>query len=136
MRSARWITTGILAAFPSVLGRAQSADSTSVIRGFAAGDARVEHAVEAKMAALLNRDSTGAFFRVFTAKPHPAGTVRNKELADYVADHFRAYGWDSVALHRYDVYLPWPESVSVTMTAPVRYEAALKEDPYPQDSDS
>jgi N-acetylated-alpha-linked acidic dipeptidase len=106
------------------------------LRGFPADSARAELAIEAKLAAMLSRDSTGAYFRVLTAKPHPAGSARNEELARYVADHFRAFGFDTVIIHKYDVYLPWPESVSVTMTSPVRYDATLKEDAYPQDSDT
>ena len=103
------------------------------IRGFSAASARTEHALEAALARSLSRDSTGAFFRYLTDEPHPAGSVRNKELADFIADRYRAWGLDHVQLHRYDVLLPWPREVRVTMTSPTVYEATLKEDAYPQD---
>lgn len=89
--------------------------------------------MEGELARRLSRDSTGAFFKYFTAEPHPAGSVRNKELADFMAARFREYGLEQVRVHRYDVLLPWPREVKVEMIAPTRYEATLKEDAFPQD---
>jgi len=103
------------------------------IRGFTAASADRERALEAELSRRLSRDSTGAFFRYLTDEPHPAGSVRNKELADFMAARFREYGLDDVRVHRYDVLLPWPREVKVEMTAPTRYVATLKEDAYPQD---
>jgi N-acetylated-alpha-linked acidic dipeptidase len=106
------------------------------LRGFAAGSATRERAVEAALAQRVNRDSTGAHFRVLTAEPHQAGSPRNKYLADWVAEKWRACGLEGVRLHRYDVYLPWPKEVSVTLTAPTRYEATLREDAIAVDPDT
>ncbi len=103
------------------------------IRGFAAAAATSERAIEAELSRNLNRDSTGAYFRHLTDEPHPAGSVRNRELAEWMAERYRAWGLDHVQLHRYDVLLPWPREVKVTMTAPTRYEATLREDAYRQD---
>lgn len=73
--------------------------------------------------------------RIFTAKPHMAGSERNYELAQYVAKQWREYGLEDVELIEHPVYLPWP----------VRYEATLvdsneklllKEEGIPQDKDS
>ncbi|HEY6060960.1 MAG TPA: M28 family metallopeptidase [Gemmatimonadales bacterium] len=103
------------------------------ITGFSAVAARRQHEIEDRLSALLSRDSTGTFFRELTAEPHPAGTERNRWLAEWMAAHWRAYGLEDVRLHRYDVLLPWPERISVTMESPTRFEAALKEDCYPED---
>ncbi len=112
------------------LADAQAVDS---IRGFTAASAARERALEAELASRLSRDSVRTFFRHFTAEPHPAGSVRNKELADFIAERFRTYGLDEVRLHRYDVLLPLPREVKVSMLAPTPYEATLTEDAYPQD---
>ena len=106
------------------------------LRGFAAAAAAGERTLEAELARRLNRDSTGAFFKYLTDEPHPAGSVRNKELADFIAARFRQYGLDEVRMHRYDVLLPWPREVKVSMVAPTRYDATLREDAYPQDPHS
>jgi N-acetylated-alpha-linked acidic dipeptidase len=103
------------------------------MRGFTAAAANRERTLEGELATRLNRDSTGAFFKYLTAEPHPAGSVRNKVLADFMAARFREYGLEDVRVHRYDVFLPWPREVKVEMTAPTRYVATLKEDAYPQD---
>jgi N-acetylated-alpha-linked acidic dipeptidase len=106
------------------------------IRGFSRASADRERSLESLLAQRLNRDSTGTVFRVLTAEPHQAGTARNKYLADWIAAQWRADGLDDVKLHRYDVYLPWPKLVSVTMIAPARYEATLKEDAVAADPDT
>lgn len=112
--------------------RAQSSQ-TPPITGFSPAAARRQLRVEERLTALLSRDSTGAFFREQTAEPHPAGSERNRWLAERMAERWRAYGLQDVRLHRYDVLLPWPERVSVTMESPTRFEAALKEDCYAED---
>ena len=103
------------------------------IRGFSAAAAARQLAIEADLSRAISRDSTGRYFRHLTDEPHPAGSARNKELAEYIAERYRAWGLDHVQVHRYDVLLPMPREVRVTMTAPTVYEATLKEDAYPQD---
>ena len=110
-----------------------AAQSVPAITGFSAEGARAEAATEQRLAALLNRDSTRRWFRFLTDAPHPAGSVRNKLLADSVAARFKAYGWDDVRMHRYDVLLPWPTAVRVQMLTPTRAEATLTERCYKQD---
>ena len=106
------------------------------IRGFSASAARTQREIESALASRLNRDSTGAFFRYLTAEPHAAGTARNRHLAEWVAERYRAFGLEDVRLHKYDVLLPWPTHVSVTMTGPTRYEASLTEDVVDVDPDT
>jgi N-acetylated-alpha-linked acidic dipeptidase len=103
------------------------------LRGFTAASTAREHALEAELSRRVSRDSVDAFFKYLTAEPHPAGSVRNKTLADFVAARFRRYGLEDVRMHRYDVLLPWPREVKVEMTAPTHYVATLKEDAFPQD---
>ncbi|MFQ5789649.1 MAG: M28 family metallopeptidase, partial [Acidobacteriota bacterium] len=59
-----------------------------------------------------------------------------RELAEYVRDRFAEYGLEDVEIVRYDVLLPLPREVRVTMLEPHELEAALKEDGYPVDKDS
>ena len=103
------------------------------IRGFSPAAAQQQLQLEERLNALLSRDSTAAYFKELTAQPHPAGSERNHQLALWMADRWRGFGLEDVRLHRYDVLLPWPEQVSVTMLSPSRFEATLKEDCYPED---
>ncbi|MEA3244919.1 MAG: M28 family metallopeptidase [Gemmatimonadota bacterium] len=113
-----------------------AAQQPPAMGGFSAAAAERERAVEALLAGRLSRDSTGAYFRELTRAPHPAGSDRNKELADWVAAKYRAFGLDDVRIHRYDVYLPWPREVTVEMTAPERRRLSLKEDVVAVDPDT
>lgn len=115
--------------------RAQERPSRPLL-GFSEPATRTQLALEERFVSWLEADSTGRHFRYLTEKPHPAGSERNRHLAEYVAARFRAYGWEEVRLHRYDVLLPWPTEVSVTMLEPYRFAASLREDGYPQDKDT
>ena len=106
------------------------------IRGFSVSAESTQRAIESELASRLSRDTTGQFFRYFTAEPHAAGSARNRHLAEWLAAKYRAYGLEDVKLHKYDVFLPWPTRVSVTMTAPTHYEASLKEDVVEADPDT
>ncbi|MBL0171753.1 MAG: M28 family metallopeptidase [Gemmatimonadaceae bacterium] len=137
----RLVALGTLCALIHASAFSQSAPKRTAarvdsLRGFSAAAAGRERTIETALARALSRDSTGEYFRYLTDEPHPAGSVRNKELADFIADKYRAWGLDHVTLHRYDVLLPWPREVSVTMTAPTVYRASLKEDAYAQDPHS
>ena len=113
-----------------------AAQSAPPITGFSADGARAQAATEQRLAALLSRDSTKRWFRFLTDAPHPAGSARNKHLADTVAARFKAYGWDDVRMHRYDVLLPWPTTVRVQLLTPTRAEATLAERCYKEDAKS
>jgi N-acetylated-alpha-linked acidic dipeptidase len=126
------VAAAALASTSAVLAR----QDAPALRGFATASAARQAAVEARLAALLDNDSVGRHFRYLTEEPHVAGSERNKALADYIAARFRDYGLEDVRLHRYDVLLPYPEEVRVTMLAPYRFEPTLREDGYPQDKDT
>lgn len=73
--------------------------------------------------------------RIFTAKPHMAGTVRNYELAQYVATQWREFGLEDVKLIEHPVYLPWPVRYEATLVQS-NEKLSLKEEGIPQDKDS
>jgi N-acetylated-alpha-linked acidic dipeptidase len=121
----------------AVAGTAEeSMDEGRRIPGFTAASSDHQRAIEAGMVDLLDPASTARHFRILTEEPHPAGSKENLELAHYVRDKFIAYGLEDVKLFRYDVLLPWPRKVAVSMVEPVEYTASLAEDPYPVDKDS
>ncbi len=64
-----------------------------------------------------------------------AGSARNYELAQYVAEQWRKYGLEDVELIEHPVYLPWPVRYEATLVAS-REKLSLKEEAIPQDPDS
>ena len=73
--------------------------------------------------------------RIFTEKPHMAGSVQNYELAKYIAKEWQEYGLEDVELVEHPVYLPWPVRYEATLVE-TNEKLSLKEDPIPQDKDS
>ena len=64
-----------------------------------------------------------------------AGSARNYELAQYVAEQWRKYGLEDVQLIEHPVYLPWPVRYEATLVASGE-GLSLKEEAIPQDPDS
>ncbi len=121
---------------PAVMAADQPREEQSRIPGFTAAASDRERALEARLVDLLDPASTARHFRLLTEEPHPAGSDENLKLAHFVRDQFAAYGLEDVKMLRYDVLLPWPRKVAVSMVEPVEYTASLAEDGYPVDKDS
>lgn len=106
------------------------------IRGFTAGGAAAEHAREAAYMAAISEGRISAYHLKLTEAPHRATSPRNNELAGWMAEQWRTQGWDQVAFRKYEAWFTEPRSISLEMTAPRTWRAALREDAYPQDPSS
>jgi N-acetylated-alpha-linked acidic dipeptidase len=114
----------------------QPKEEADRIPGFKTSTSDQERKLEERLVDLLDPASTARHFRLLTEEPHPAGSSENLKLAHYVRDQFVAYGLEEVRLLRYDVLLPWPRKIAVSMVEPIEWAASLAEDPYPVDKDS
>jgi len=108
---------------------------TSIL-GFTPTSATRETAIETKFKSIPTPDEERRQHRIFTSEPHIAGSKRNNELADYIADEWKKQGLEDVVIRRYDVYGTNPKSASLEMTAPTHYTATLREAPLDADPDS
>ena len=106
------------------------------ILGFSPANAAAEHNLEATFQALPSPEKAREWHRLFTAEPHPAASVQNNKLAEFMAREWRKQGWEDVTLRRYDVLHSSPRSVSLEMTAPIHFKASLSEDLYEIDPDT
>jgi N-acetylated-alpha-linked acidic dipeptidase len=106
------------------------------LTGYTGASSARQREVEKALASLPSPDRVQQYHRYFTGEPHPAGSARNNELADYIAKEWKSQGWDEVTLHRYDVYTSMPRQVVVEMVEPVRYRAGLREAAYDVDPDT
>ena len=70
-----------------------------------------------------------------TEEPHVAGTAAEKKVADYVADRFKEFGFQTETV-KYDVFLNHPKNVTLRMTIPRDEKLSLVEDVYAKDKDS
>jgi N-acetylated-alpha-linked acidic dipeptidase len=95
-----------------------------------------ERALEAKILGLPSAERMNAYHVALTAEPHHAGTEANIRLADYYAQRLREFGFDSVALYRYEVLVPRPLERRISLLKPERYDLKLEEPPNPADPDT
>jgi N-acetylated-alpha-linked acidic dipeptidase len=70
-----------------------------------------------------------------TEEPHVAGTPAEKKVAEYVAERFKEFGFQTETV-KYDVFLNHPKNVSLRMTIPRDEKLSLVEDVYAKDKDS
>ncbi len=106
------------------------------IMGFTIARAAAENEIEAKLQASISAAEIQKHHRFFTAEPHPAGSERNRQIAQHIADLWKQQGWEDVVIRRYDVLNTAPRSVALEMVAPVHYTASLREQPYDVDPDT
>ncbi len=124
------------AVLPAGSAQDAAAPASAGILGFGTAAAARQLAVEARFTAIPTPESARDFHRVFTSEPHPAGSTRNNELAQYIADTWKDQGLEDIVIRRYDVLNSYPREIALDMVSPVRYVASLREDVYPEDPDT
>lgn len=130
-------SAGLIPLFGIVALSAQAPQpAVATMPGFPARAAVEETAIEARYRALTSTDEIMKFHRYLTAEPHPAGSTRNNELAQWVAEQWRAQGLEDVTVHEYDVLNSSPREISLEMIRPRHYRASLREDAYQLDQDT
>ncbi len=97
--------------------------------GFAAKGARSYLPVEQRFLALPSAERIRTAHLHLSDQPHLAGTPRDLELAEWTRDRFKEYGLEDVQITTHEVLLPWPEDVTVELTAPRKWRAAMREEP-------
>jgi N-acetylated-alpha-linked acidic dipeptidase len=132
MRHHAWILSLSLSLLAAPSARAQD----QRLAGYTAASAQRELALEAAIMGKPSAQRMDTYHLALTGEPHHAGTEANIRLADYYAARLREFGFDSVALFRYEVLLPRPITRQITLLAPERYQARLVEPPLPNDPDT
>lgn len=94
--------------------------------GFTSESADEQRRLETLFNEQINRDNLREWMERITAEPFFVGTPHNKENAEWVADLFRDWGYDTEIVE-YQVLFPKPRIREVEMVAPERYRALLAE---------
>ena len=97
--------------------------------GFARGSARSQLDLERQFLSLPDRARIEAAHRELTRLPHPAGSVRDRELAEWTAKQFRDSGLQDVALTTHEVMLPQPIDIRLQMIHPRPWDLPQHEKP-------
>ena len=96
------------------------------ILGFTSESADAQRQLEALFDQQMNRDNLRVWMERITSEPFYVGTPHNKENAEWVAELFREWGYDTEIVE-YQVLFPKPRIREVEMVAPEFYRALLTE---------
>jgi N-acetylated-alpha-linked acidic dipeptidase len=137
----RFFAVAVLSIAISLLGndvaqRAFSAAPTTKISGFSPQHAVEQASLEDQLKKLISTEEIRKQHRYFTSIPHPAGSIHDHEVAEYIAEQWRKQGLEDVIIRQYDVLGTKPVSTSLEMVAPTNYQALLREAPYDVDPDT
>ena len=124
----------LLAALLPIAATAQTSE-TDVLIGFDERGSEEQRALEARFDSLLRAANMEAWMKRLTARPHHVGAPAAKEKAEFMAERFRAWGYD-VELAAYEVLFPEPTERLVEMVAPDTFRLALDEPALPEDATS
>jgi len=113
-----------------------AAPDLAKISGFSPRTAAQEIITENSFRESVSTPEIIQFHRYLTAEPHPAGSARNNELAQWVAEQWRQQGLEDVTVHQYDVLGSSPRKISLEMVKPTEYHALLLEGPDDVDPDT
>src|SRR5271168_2965740 len=119
--SAALLCSAVLLSILPIFGGRElnTSPTTQPIFGFR--DPAAEAATEARFLAVPDPKLAEEHLRTLTQAPHMAGTPEDKATADYVAQKFRAAGFDTEIVE-YKVWFNYPSEISVDITAPAGVE--------------
>jgi len=98
------------------------------IDGFTASHLAGQHDIEQRIARFPSTRRLEADHRFLTSEPHMAGTPRDRALAEWTRDQWRAAGFDNVEIVEHDVLLPYPGETFVETVGAHPWRATLRED--------
>jgi N-acetylated-alpha-linked acidic dipeptidase len=119
-----------------IVQRAFSAAPTAKISGFSPQHAAEQASLEDQLKKSISTTEIRKQHRYFTSIPHPAGSIHDREVAEYIAEQWRKQGLEEVVIRQYDVLGTKPVSSSLEMVAPTHYQALLREAPYDVDPET
>ena len=137
-RMATIVASIMLPIFAAPLARADDA----CLLGFAAGKAADQLSLEERFAAELNAGNLREWMRKMTLRPHHAGSPYGKEVAEFIAEKFREWGFDT-EIEVFHVLFPTPkvrilelldteETGQIVLTAPKDADVRLRGDRLPR----
>src|SRR5678815_1158878 len=123
-----WATiAGGITATSLLLARPVHPGLNAPIDGFSPAHLPAQQAIERTLTRFPSTRRIEADHRFLTAEPHPAGSSRDRALAEWTRDQWLAAGLDEVQIVEHRVLLPSAHDASIEMVAPrrVRLAAAL-----------
>jgi N-acetylated-alpha-linked acidic dipeptidase len=114
-------------------GVASTADKA--LLGMTPEGSTAERALESKLDSALDAANLRTSMKRLSARPHAVGSAYGKDNAEFIADQFRSFGYDT-KIEEFQVLFPTPKARLLEMTAPTRYLARIAEPPLKEDATS
>jgi N-acetylated-alpha-linked acidic dipeptidase len=108
---------------------------TLKLSGFSKEQADAQLQIEKKFDDLLSPANLKVWMKRLAARPHHLGSPYGKENAQFIADQFRSWGYDT-KIETFQVLFPTPKVRELEMTAPKRFKAKLVESSLKEDATS
>ena len=131
MRVARLALVAFFVAIPADQPRA----ADGPITGFPGDRTEAQRELETRFDAGLDPEDLRSWMAHLTSRPHHVGSPFGREVAEFIADRFREWGYDT-AIETYRVLFPTPRVRRLEMVAPTRFTAALEEPALTEDRTS
>jgi len=96
------------------------------IAGFTPQRAAKQQLREAEFDSLLKSDNLRDWMRRMSAHPHHVGSPHGKANAEFIAERFRAWGYETT-IESFEILFPTPKLRLLEMTHPEEYRASLSE---------
>jgi N-acetylated-alpha-linked acidic dipeptidase len=104
-----------------------STESGMLPLGFSSGSAEAQRSLEQRLISRADPARVREVHRELTRLPHPAGSVRDRELADWIARQYTEAGLEDVRVTTHEVLVPRPLEVGVEMTQPDAWRAEMRD---------
>ena len=105
------------------------------ITGFPGERTAAQRDLEARFDAALDPADLREWMEHLTSRPHHVGSPFGREVAEFIAERFREWGYDT-DIETYHVLFPTPRIRRLEMDAPIRFTAALEEPSLTEDRTS
>lgn len=105
------------------------------ILGFTPERARAQHETEARLDAEMSADRIHDRLKYLSRHPNHVGSPGGRENAEWIADQFRSWGFET-RIDTYYVLFPTPRERVVEMIAPTTFQLKLAEPALPEDATS
>ena len=112
-----------------------SATAQKKITGFLNDNSAAQYELEKKFDGLLNAADQDKWMKFLTSKPHHIGSAHGKANAEYMADLFRQWGYET-EIAVYHVLFPTPKLRSLELLGAKPYKAKLEESALKEDATS
>jgi N-acetylated-alpha-linked acidic dipeptidase len=124
-----------LAIFVAACAALAQAPVAAPIRGFPPEEWKAQHDREEQSLAIPEPGRIRLYMERIADKPHVAGSLASKAVADYAAAQLKEWGLDT-RTETFEALLPYPTRRFLEMTSPVRYRAILREPVISADADT